>query len=149
MRLKASFALVLLPLIASCALIFKDNPEGDNYQAYRFDGGTMWVSHGDCPPISDTTRDTLIDWANRGYRDWIKYHPSFFMNHNHKLWVRGANITEQGKYDPKRNLITFRCDKPEVIRHELFHAYCYFVQPGCDCFWIDHPEGKSVEDCHG
>lgn len=141
----------MIVLCASCAYFgYLSDPYDENYVALKFDGGKIWVSNGECPSLNDETREVIKDWSNRAWNDLREagFRPSILGDSDKKVWMRGQKITEQGKYSRKQRLITYRCDKPHVVRHELFHAWCYIDEMPCDCFWIDHPEGTKIEDCH-
>lgn len=145
-----SFVLILAMLCVCCAYLgFDTTPHGDDYEVLRFHGGFLRVSGGECGDLTDETREIITEWADRAYEDWADHHEAVILTDHPKVYVRGMKISQQGLYDRNKHLVKYRCDKPQVIRHELFHAYCYIQNPGCDCFWIDHPEGTKVEDCHG
>jgi len=137
--------LVLLLLCLSCSYIMDRDPwDGARYKPLRFDGGTLMVSTGECSPVDFPV---LIDWANRAYRDMSAAQPGFDFTID-QIYVYGQKLsTRHGYYDTKDKVIVFDCGEENVIRHELFHRYCYRWKMGCNCATIDHPGGTPIGEC--
>lgn len=148
---KVVFVALIVLLCASCVYFTRNtDPYDENYIALTFNGGKLWLSSGECQPLDSETEQIFKDWANRAWDDMHEagHWPSTLGEGGKKVWVRGMKIADQGKYSTKQRLIIYRCDKPIVIRHELFHAWCYIDSMPCNCFLIDHPEGTKIEGCN-
>lgn len=136
-----------LALVGCAGFLRWETNRGDGDWFYvPFEGGTLRVSSGECGGFD--WRE-MQDFANRAFRDMSEAWPAESFKSD-KIFVRGEKLSNRnGYYSTKRNLIVFNCGVERVLRHELFHYYCYNAQlTGCDCYWIDHPapEGYNL-DC--
>jgi len=138
-------ALTLLATAGCASFLRWETNRGDGDWAYLpFEGGTLRVSAGECGGFD--WRE-MQDWANKAYREMREVWPVEEFKSD-RIFVRGERLNNRnGYYSTAKNMIVFNCGVEEVIRHELFHYYCYNAKlTGCDCYTIDHPGGWEL-DC--
>lgn len=114
-------------------------PQSGRYESVDFDGGTLLVSRGHCESVD---LDELVEWADKAYADAHGAWPDIDLPVRN-LYVTGRNIQDYGLYKRKLHRVEYRCGWEKVIRHELFHHWCYEHALPCNCRLIDHPPEKG------
>ena len=143
---KFAVLVLAIALATGCASLMRwETNRGDGDWRYLpFNGGTLRVSAGECGGFD---WKTMQDWADKAYNEMRVVWPVEEFKSD-RIFVRGERLASRhGYYSVRKNLIVFNCGEENVLRHELFHYYCYNAKlTGCDCATIDHPGGWNL-DC--
>ena len=136
-------ALVSLAALTACASRSLAHP-----RSMSFSGGSLLVDRGECATVDEAR---VREWADRAHADlraaWPDGEKRFRVSRLRllgRLDPHADGAPANGYWDRERETIVFRCGVEEVVRHELFHAWCERAALPCDCKRIDHPGGFDL-----
>ena len=117
-------------------------------ETVEFEAGSLLVERGECKRVD---AGLLREWADKAHADMSAAWPE------RATRFRASGVRLVGRVDPRsggkpvygywdreRSTVFFRCGVEEVVRHELFHAWCERAELPCDCERIDHPDGFDL-----